>query len=251
MGFLYTAGMIFNDVCDLRIDRRERPYRPIPSGRVSIRAATAAVGVLILLAMACLTLTTDAAVASGGVLVALIVGYDLFHARSAVCVLLMAACRALVYIVVASAVAPPGGWPLPMPLAPLLAATLGLYIIGLSLVARLEMAPESKGSKATRAAPLLLAAVPFAGLAATGLPGSQSLRWVAPVAIVMLLWIAHGARHALASPARRRSAVAVWLSAIPLVDGFFLALLDRPGLAVCAALCWPATVLLQRRLAAT
>jgi 4-hydroxybenzoate polyprenyltransferase len=32
---LYTAGMIFNDVFDAEVDRRERPYRPIPSGAVS------------------------------------------------------------------------------------------------------------------------------------------------------------------------------------------------------------------------
>src|SRR5262245_24632863 len=32
---LYTAGMVLNDVYDLEIDRRERPSRPLPSGRIS------------------------------------------------------------------------------------------------------------------------------------------------------------------------------------------------------------------------
>ena len=31
--------MVLNDVFDLEIDRRERPERPLPSGRVSLRAA--------------------------------------------------------------------------------------------------------------------------------------------------------------------------------------------------------------------
>src|SRR3954465_15525908 len=32
---LYTAGIMFNDLFDFQIDLRERPYRPLPSGRVS------------------------------------------------------------------------------------------------------------------------------------------------------------------------------------------------------------------------
>lgn len=37
---LYSAGMILNDVFDLEVDSRERPERPIPSGAVSLRVAT-------------------------------------------------------------------------------------------------------------------------------------------------------------------------------------------------------------------
>lgn len=36
----YWAGMIFNDVFDKDVDLRERPLRPIPSGRVSVKLAT-------------------------------------------------------------------------------------------------------------------------------------------------------------------------------------------------------------------
>src|SRR6516165_8850631 len=36
---LYCAGMVWNDYFDLEQDRRERPERPLPSGRVSLRAA--------------------------------------------------------------------------------------------------------------------------------------------------------------------------------------------------------------------
>lgn len=36
---LYLAGMVFNDVFDRGVDVFERPGRPIPSGRVSVRAA--------------------------------------------------------------------------------------------------------------------------------------------------------------------------------------------------------------------
>jgi 4-hydroxybenzoate polyprenyltransferase len=36
---LYTAGMVLNDVFDVEQDRRERPQRPIPSGRISLATA--------------------------------------------------------------------------------------------------------------------------------------------------------------------------------------------------------------------
>src|SRR5690349_14993182 len=37
--WLYSAGMVWNDFFDLEQDRRERPFRPIPSGRVPRRTA--------------------------------------------------------------------------------------------------------------------------------------------------------------------------------------------------------------------
>lgn len=36
---LYAAGCVLNDLADQEVDAVERPFRPIPSGRVSIRAA--------------------------------------------------------------------------------------------------------------------------------------------------------------------------------------------------------------------
>ena len=41
--FVYCAGMALNDVQDVEIDRIERPERPIPSGRISLRSAWVAV----------------------------------------------------------------------------------------------------------------------------------------------------------------------------------------------------------------
>ena len=32
---LYTAGLVLNDLFDFEIDRKERPFRPLPSGQVS------------------------------------------------------------------------------------------------------------------------------------------------------------------------------------------------------------------------
>ena len=36
---LYTSGLVFNDYFDIETDLKERPYRPLPSGRISKRIA--------------------------------------------------------------------------------------------------------------------------------------------------------------------------------------------------------------------
>ena len=38
--FLYAGGVILNDVFDYKLDKVERPERPIPSGVVSLRNAS-------------------------------------------------------------------------------------------------------------------------------------------------------------------------------------------------------------------
>ena len=44
--FLYAAGVVLNDVFDFKLDKVERPERPIPSGLVSVRSAAVFGGVL-------------------------------------------------------------------------------------------------------------------------------------------------------------------------------------------------------------
>lgn len=46
---LYGGGVVFNDVFDAPLDRKERPERPIPSGLISIREATTLASTLLLL----------------------------------------------------------------------------------------------------------------------------------------------------------------------------------------------------------
>lgn len=43
---LYAGGVVYNDVFDAKLDAEERPERPIPSGRVSLRSASLFGGVL-------------------------------------------------------------------------------------------------------------------------------------------------------------------------------------------------------------
>jgi 4-hydroxybenzoate polyprenyltransferase len=96
----YLAGMSFNDVCDVEHDRLNRPSRPIPAGRVSLRAARILTLALFATGLLLLSLAPHLSGLAAGVLLLLaIVAYDLRHKQNPFSVLLMAACRFLVFVV--------------------------------------------------------------------------------------------------------------------------------------------------------
>ena len=133
MVLFYTAGMVLNDLADVEIDRRERPERPIPSGAVSPAAAVAVLGCLIAAGLTLLAGEGLEPFLAGVGLVALIVLYDAWHKGNPFSPVMMAGCRALVYVVAGLAVADslPGElWGA--------AALLFVYVVGLTQVAKAE-----------------------------------------------------------------------------------------------------------------
>ena len=141
---LYIAGVVFNDVFDIEIDRIERPNRPLPSGRVSLRGASKFGWKALLL----------------GVLSAAIAGILVGHPRLgvvasvlAVCILLydarlkrtpfgplgMGACRMLNVMLGMNAAAAPlrlEHW--------LVAGGIGVYVVGVTWFARTEAKRSSR-----------------------------------------------------------------------------------------------------------
>lgn len=153
----YTGGMILNDAADVKFDREHRKERPIPSGQVSARAAWV-VSCSMLFAGGTIALGYGANPQITGLLLGAIVFYDLFHKQWAGSVIVMGACRLLLYLVAASAVAPfqfasqkgaltffGAEWRYEtafLPAGPLLvlpyALALGCYVVGVTVAARLE-----------------------------------------------------------------------------------------------------------------
>lgn len=130
----YLAGMSLNDLCDVEHDRLYRPSRPLPSGRVSLgnaRLLTLALFALGLLLLGAAPHPSGAA--AGVVLLLAIVAYDLRHKGNPFSVLLMAACRLLVFVVVALALT--GRLDAGVLVA---GGAQFFYIVAISLVARRE-----------------------------------------------------------------------------------------------------------------
>jgi 4-hydroxybenzoate polyprenyltransferase len=238
---MYVAGMAINDAADAPADASARPERPIPSGRISRRAAW-------IYGFACTALGLGLAAALGaqtlGLAVALgacIVVYDLLHRRIEGSVVLMGACRGFVYLVAAAAVAPPAEWQY----TGVLATALALYVVCLTLVARREAGGPAGARR------WLALALPLIALAPAAVVRPDAWLWPALTAAALVAWLLWAASSALVSPPRIKTAVGGWLAGICLIDAFYLALLDEPVLIVAALACFGATLAAHRAIPGT
>lgn len=240
IALLYAGGMALNDVADLYVDRRERPGRPLPSGRISGGAARTFVVVCFVAGLFMITMGGRDALGPGVALLAAIVGYDLLHKRHPAAALLMGACRGLVYLVAARAV----GGLLDVRVTVWLAGALALYVVTITVVARAETSHRLGVSRWLAVTPPLIVLAPMVALP----PRS----WVAGAAAALLLvWLGLGARLALRRPPRTVQAILTWIAGICLVDAFFLTLLGRPAAAFLACACFGLTVWGHRRVLGT
>lgn len=131
----YLGGMALNDVLDIEEDRVKKPFRPIPSGRITRAGATLFAAVLFGLGLVFLLPGSWLALPAGVALIGTVYLYDRLHRLSPATVLLMAACRSLVFVVAALSVS--GTIPRNVAIA---AAVQFLYIVTLTVVARWEKA---------------------------------------------------------------------------------------------------------------
>lgn len=131
---LYMAGLITNDVADIRVDARERPKRPLPSRAVEESIARLVAVSLIALA---LLLARYVGWATTGVALGLLVCislYNQFLKAGPLGPLCMGLCRGLSLLLGASVAG------FSSPLVWIGAGGLTLYVMAVTLVARGEMA---------------------------------------------------------------------------------------------------------------
>ena len=94
--FFYASGLVLNDLADLEIDRKERPARPLPSGRVGLPAARAVAMLLMAAALGFCAWIGGRTMIVGAVLCAAILSYNLLAKHRALSgPLNMGLCRAL------------------------------------------------------------------------------------------------------------------------------------------------------------
>lgn len=153
---LYTAGMVLNDVFDLETDRRLRPERPLPSGRIDAVWARwlgfelLLVGV-ILGGVSGYLMHTAWPFITAAVLAAMVLVYDYVLKRTPAAPLAMGACRTLNVLLGASAGAI--AWH-EMHLA--VALGVGVYIVGVTWFARTEASASNRAPLAAALVVMLL-----------------------------------------------------------------------------------------------
>ena len=235
LSLFYVGGMFLNDAFDRAIDAHERPDRPIASGAISpsevfaIGYGLLAAGVALVAWQAPRPAPITAAVALG----ATIVLYDRWHKGNPLSPILMGACRSLVYVTAALAVARHLALPVIVG-----AICLFAYLIGLTYAAKQER-PASLQS----VWPLAFLVVPLVHQRAAVFDGlvAACVYLTLLVAVLAAVVLLRGT-----APDRFPRAVAALIAAISLVDALAIARAGAPATALVATLGWPATLALQR-----
>lgn len=240
----YVGGMYLNDAFDADIDARERPDRPIPSGRVSRETVFAfgygmlAVSVLGIGIAGWSSGTGLRAGAAALVLALLIILYNRRHKENPFGPLVMGLCRVFVYVSAALSVTenlPAALW--------IGAALLLCHLIGLTYIAKQETL-----GRVANLWPLIFLAAPLVyGIAALARD---------PIPILTLLALAAAVAISLRFVARRGPgdiprAVMTLIAAISLLDALLIASQGRSGLALVASLGFVLTLALQRYIRGT
>jgi 4-hydroxybenzoate polyprenyltransferase len=137
---------VFNDLFDRELDARERPERPLPSGRVSLAAARRLGVLLVVVGNAAAALAGWPSLAVAALLTLCIFAYDGWLKGTVLGPVAMGSCRMLNILLGASAVGGFGNiWRLPQLHV---AVALGVYIAGVTLFARQEAAVSRRWSLA-------------------------------------------------------------------------------------------------------
>lgn len=249
---LYAGGMFLNDAIDADWDRAHGKNRPIAAGRLT-RPATYAWSIASLIlgvAIAGAATGGNAAVAQIGVgLVVCIILYDTLHKRSAWCVLLMGACRAMVYPLAAAIVLADHGGTLRSAFVAVYPASLAI----LAYTALLTLAARREDIAGARVGGLWAWIVPVPHLCAAVLYRPERTAGVLIctllAAAVFAAWSIRSVR--LARAGNIPGAVSGWLAGICLADALLLVLMNRIDLAGFAIAGWLLTVVLQRKISGT
>lgn len=169
---LYAGGVALNDVCDVEHDGDERPERPIPSRRISRRAACRLALGLLIIGFGFAAWTSTPATIIAGMLIVAIVLYDGVLKSTPLAPAVMGLCRALNLALGMHAT---GSLWTVAAMTPI--GLMWLYVTSVTFFARHEAAVSSR----------LRLTVGTIGVCAA-VAGLTTLAWIVPLPQVSFLW---------------------------------------------------------------
>ncbi|HEY7310537.1 MAG TPA: UbiA family prenyltransferase [Gemmataceae bacterium] len=209
---LYSAGMVWNDYFDREQDRRERPFRPLPSGRISVGQAVRLGVVLLVVGVLLAALAGMTSLWITLCLVGAILAYDGWLKHTWAGPLAMGACRFLNVLLGVSACGS-----LLWPRGAHLALVVGLYIVGVTWFARTE-ARRSNQNALRGAAAVMLASLLLALPLPVFLPVEQQSSFLFPYLLVGLaFFVGVTVVQAISNPAPAHVQAAVKRSLMALI----------------------------------
>jgi 4-hydroxybenzoate polyprenyltransferase len=210
--------MVFNDVFDRKQDLAERPGRPIPSGRVSVKSAIILGVIFMMIGIAAAAIVCPVSLQVALLLAVMILAYDGLLKPTILGPLAMGSCRFLNILLGASV---QENWQLGLLSQPQLAAAIGMgvYIIGVTLFARTEATTSSQRQLGLANVVINVGFAVFVALILTSFINSPK-----EITLAMLLVVAFTVNRRASkavynpSPANVQSAIKVMLLSIVLID---------------------------------
>lgn len=253
---IYAGGIVLNDVFDHDIDLRERPGRPLPSGRVSRRFAAWFGGIALAMGPCLAALSGSwASLVVAAILAACVLGYDAGLKRTILGPEVMGACRGLNLLLGLSQEGDFGG-----PYAWMIALGLAVFVAGVTWISRSEV---ESGKTRGIAAGLVLEKSAVVGLvvASVGmsLTSGVGASRVSATTFGLVIWCAVAAviylagRRALRTPIPEviQKAVKTGVLALVWLDVAAVATVRGPAAALAVAALWVPAFLLGRWLYST
>lgn len=244
ISLFYMAGMALNDFVDLKIDRQQRPDRPIASGEISPRSALIFIILLFITATGMTLIFFPHCIYFVMILIAAILLYNLTHKRYVLSVIFMASCRSLIYVISAYAVFGGSGTREFWTKTAISSTILALYIAFMTIISRSENKRQIDSRRWLSVAIMLLVLAVF-------VLSETRLFYTYIIAVILLIVLFRAVIFMLSNPPRIKQAVLTWLACICLLDCLFLAVLAVPVLAAAAGLCFAVTILSHRRIGGT
>ena len=139
---LYISGIVFNDYFDIEVDRKERPFRPLPSEKVSKRTAFVAAAISMVAANGLAFMVSTLSFTVAMILSVIILSYDYQLKQTIVGPILMGSARTLNVLLGASAILPAAisvQKVLPEQRLTILCISMFLYVLSITLLSRMEV----------------------------------------------------------------------------------------------------------------
>ena len=218
-GLLYIAGIVLNDYFDIEIDRKERPFRPLPSGSVS-KSAAMIIALSALVAANAISLAVgSASLATSLALTTIIIAYDYRLKHTSAGPFAMGGSRFLNVLLGASPAIPVAwlaGNATPLTVAIFAAASLFVYVVAITMLSKKEV-----GSEKPSMIPFSIVFVLIAAIAAIGMLSMQLAFMISLIifAAVMLVTLR---QHIATSAPSIQKAVRNMVISIVILDSIFV-----------------------------
>jgi len=252
---IYAGGIVLNDVFDVEIDRRERPNRPLPSGRVPFRLAAWFGGLALVGGPIVAALSGSIASAAVALVLALcVLAYDGGMKRTWFGPVFMGACRSLNLTLGFSQVDFLGG-----AYAWVLAGSFGLFVLGVTVISRSEVETGRRWGVALGVAVQFVALAIFRcgfanfafdnyGIRSRGAQDGAVMVWLVVLFLVMMAGY-RAVRYS--TPELIQRAVKTGVLSLVWLDVAAVASIGQPPLALAVAALWVPAFLLGRWLYST